>query len=153
MTTESHKAKDIFVELVGNVPPDQWEERGLARAALKIVRSDQCGHVESSPMDPAGKPWKGGMITDGKTANQENDRRSFLPALGTPIEPAINGVVLLVFAGRGVGNVKCLGPSNSIRAGSLAAGIKSGPLRNSSATSNFHFGLCACLRPTNAYAI
>src|SRR4029453_9724685 len=28
-----------------------------ARTALKIVGSDQCGHVESCSVEPAGKPW------------------------------------------------------------------------------------------------
>jgi hypothetical protein len=36
--------------------------------------------------------------------------------------------------------------------GSLAAEITSGPFRNSSASSNFHFGLGTCLSPTTAYA-
>ena len=43
---------------------------GSARTALKMVGSDQCGHIESCPIEPAGKPWKRGMITDGRTAIQ-----------------------------------------------------------------------------------
>ena len=31
MTLESRSAKDIFVELIGTVPPEQWDER-LAEA-------------------------------------------------------------------------------------------------------------------------
>ena len=43
---------------------------GSARPALKIVGSDQRGHVESCPIEPAGKQWKRGMITDGRVAIQ-----------------------------------------------------------------------------------
>ena len=40
MTTEPRTAKDIFVELVGNVPPDQWDKP--ARSCLRR-RSTSCG--------------------------------------------------------------------------------------------------------------
>src|SRR5438093_12638349 len=43
---------------------------GSARTALKMVGSDQCGHIESCPIEPAGKQWKRGMVTDGETAIQ-----------------------------------------------------------------------------------
>src|SRR5690349_6912268 len=63
-----------------------------------MVGSDQCGDIESCPIEPAGKQWKHGVVTDGRIAIQENDHRSFLPALGAAEEPAINDVVFLVVA-------------------------------------------------------
>src|SRR5262245_51553987 len=44
--------------------------KGSSRTTLKMVGSDQCGHVESRTIEPAGKQWKRGMITDGRTAIQ-----------------------------------------------------------------------------------
>jgi len=64
---------------------------------MKRVGSDEEGRIESCPIQPAGDPWQHSVITGGRSAIQENNHGPFPPSVGTPKEPAINDVVLLVF--------------------------------------------------------